>query len=131
MLPELFRIPFLNLPVHTYGALYVLGLLVGMFVAFRQAKLDGKYQNDVSDFGFYALLGALLGARVLFIIVESNYYFVEDPFTKIPYVGISIPTILAVWKGGFVFWGGVVGGVIALVIFCKKRKIPMAAFADY
>lgn len=131
MLPELFRIPFLNLPVHTYGALYVAGLLIGMYVAYRQAKLQGKYQNDILDFGFWALVGALIGARILFIIVEAHYYFVESPFTPIPGVGISIPTVLALWKGGFVFWGGAVGGVVALVIFCKKRKLPLGELADY
>lgn len=131
MFPELARIPFLNLPIHTYGALYVTGLLVGMYVAFRQAKRDGKYHNDILDFGFWALVGALLGARVLFIIVEAPYYFVESPFTPIPVIGISIPTIFALWKGGFVFWGGAVGGAIALVIFCKKRRLPLGQMADY
>lgn len=130
MLPELFRIPFLNLPVHTYGALYVTGLLVGMFVAFRQAKLADKYHNDILDFGFWALVGALVGARVLFIIVDARYYFVENPFTEIPGTGLSIPTVFALWKGGFVFWGGAVGGVIALVLFCKKRIIPVGELAD-
>jgi phosphatidylglycerol---prolipoprotein diacylglyceryl transferase len=131
VLPELFRIPWLNLPVHTYGAMYVTGLLVGMFVAFRQAKRHGKYHNDILDFGFWALVGALVGARILFIIVEANYYFVEHPFTEIPKIGISIPTIFALWKGGFVFWGGAVGGVVALVIFCKKRRLPLWQMADY
>jgi phosphatidylglycerol:prolipoprotein diacylglycerol transferase len=130
MLPELFRIPFLNLPVHTYGALYVTGLLVGMFVAFRQAKLANKYHNDILDYGFWALVGALIGARILFIIVESDYYFVEHPFTEIPGIGISIPTALALWKGGFVFWGGAVGGTVALLLFCRKRKIPVGELAD-
>lgn len=130
MLPELFRIPFINLPVHTYGALYVTGLLVGMFVAYRQAKLAGKYHNDILDFGFWALVGALIGARILFIIVEADYYFVESPFTEIPKIGISIPTIFALWKGGFVFWGGAVGGAIALVLFCRKRNIPIGELAD-
>ncbi|MCA9508915.1 MAG: prolipoprotein diacylglyceryl transferase [Myxococcales bacterium] len=131
MLPELFRIPFLDLPVHTYGALYVLGLIAGTFVAYRQALLGKKYHNDIVDYAFWALVGALLGARVLFIIVESHYYFVEQPFTEIPALGISIPTIFALWKGGFVFWGGAVGGALALVIFCKKRKLPMAEMADF
>jgi len=131
VLPELFTIPFVNLPVHTYGALYVTGLLVGMYVAFRQAKLVGIYHEDILDFGFWALVGALIGARILFIIVEAHYYFVESPFTEIPGTGISIPTLLAVWKGGFVFWGGVVGGAIALVLFCRNRKIPLAEMADY
>ncbi len=131
MLPELFRIPFLDLPVHTYGALYVLGLMAGLFVAYRQAFLAKKYHNDVMDYGFWALVGALLGARVLFIIVESRYYFVEQPFTEIAALGISIPTVLALWKGGFVFWGGVVGATLALVIFCRKRNLPLAEMADY
>lgn len=131
MFPELFRIPWLNLPVHTYGAMYVTGLLVGLFVAFRQAQRHGKYQNDILDFGFWALVGALIGARILFIIVEADYYFVQNPFTQIPKIGISIPTIFALWKGGFVFWGGAVGGVIALVIFCKKRRIPLGQMVDY
>ncbi len=131
MLPELFRIPFLNLPVHTYGALYVTALMVGLFVASRQALLGKKYYNDVWDYGFWALVGALLGARVLFIMVESHYYFVVEPFTKIPVLGIPIPTVLAIWKGGFVFWGGVVGSTVALYIFCKKRGINAWQFADY
>lgn len=130
MLPELFRIPFINLPVHTYGALVVLGLLLGMFVAYRQALRGNKYQNDVLDFGFWALIGGLLGARVLFIIVESQYYFVEEPWTLVPGIGISIPTVLAIWKGGFVFWGGAIGGIIAVIIFCKKRNIPLAQMTD-
>lgn len=131
MLPELFRIPFLNLPVHTYGALYVAGLMVGLLVAYRQALLSKKYHNDVLDFGFWALVGALIGARILFIWVERHFYFVESPFTEIPKIGISIPTIFALWKGGFVFWGGAVGGAVAMLIFCKKRGIPAWEFADF
>lgn len=131
MLPELFRIPFLDLPVHTYGAMYVAGLLIGMYVGYRQALRFGKYHHDLLDYGFWALVGALLGARILFIIVESHYYFVESPFTQIPGTSISIPTVLALWKGGFVFWGGVVGSTVALIIFCKKRGIPIAQFADF
>lgn len=130
MLPELFRIPFLDLPVHSYGALYVSGLLVGLFVAYCQAKRANLYHNDMLDFGFWALVGALSGARVLFIIVEARYYFIEHPFTEIPHTDISIPSILALWSGGFVFWGGAVGGTLACIIFCKKRRIPVAQFAD-
>lgn len=131
MLPELFRIPFLNLPVHSYGALLVAGLLVGMFVAYRQAKRASMYYDDVLDLGFWALVGGLIGSRVLFIIVEAKYYFVENPFTAIPGTRIYIPTFLAFWNGGFVFWGGAIGGVLALIIFCKKRNIPIGQLADY
>jgi phosphatidylglycerol:prolipoprotein diacylglycerol transferase len=130
MLPELFRIPGLNLPVHTYGALIVCALMVGIFVAHRQALLHKKYYNDVSDFSFYALLGGLIGARLLFIMVEWRYYFIEEPFTQVAQSAFSIPTVLALWKGGFVFWGGALGGLVAAYIFCKKRGIPALEFAD-
>jgi prolipoprotein diacylglyceryltransferase len=107
VLPELFRIPFINLPIHTYGALYVLGLLTGLFVAHRQALLGKKYQDYIWDVGFWILLGALIGARILFIIVEYKYYFIDEPFTILPMLNISIPTFLALHKGGFVFfWRG-------------------------
>lgn len=131
MLPELFRIPFINLPIHTYGALYVLGLSAGLFVAYRQALLGKKYYEDIVDFGFWVLLGALIGARILFIIVERKYYFVDEPFTTLPIFNISIPTVLAFYKGGFVYWGGAIGGTIALFLFCKKRQIPLRQMADF
>jgi phosphatidylglycerol:prolipoprotein diacylglycerol transferase len=72
-----------------------------------------------------------LGSRILFIIVESHYYFVEEPWTEIPFLHFSIPTFLAVWKGGFVFFGGVIGAIIALFFFCRARKIPIAQMADF
>jgi phosphatidylglycerol---prolipoprotein diacylglyceryl transferase len=131
VLPELFRIPLLGLPIHTYGVLYVTGLLVGMFVAYRQAKLANKYYDDILDFGFWVLVGSLLGSRILFILVEARHYFVDNPFTEIPHLGITIPTVLALWKGGFVFYGGVIGGIVACIIFCKKRGIPLGQFADF
>lgn len=130
MLPELFRIPFINLPIHTYGAMYVAGLMIGIWVAQRQAIKQKQYANDVMDFGFWVLLGSLIGSRILFIMVESRYYFVEEPWTKLPLINIHIPTVLAIWNGGFVFWGGAIGGTIALIIFCLHRKIPVATFAD-
>lgn len=131
VLPELFRIPFINLPIHTYGALYVLGLLTGLFVAHRQALLGKKYQDYIWDVGFWILLGALIGARILFIIVEYKYYFIDEPFTTLPMLNISIPTFLALHKGGFVFFGGAIGGTLALFLFCKKHKIPFSQMGDF
>lgn len=131
MLPELFRIPIIDIPVQTYGAMYVLGLIAGIITAYRQALLSKKYYDDILDYGFWALIGALLGGRILYIWVDRHYYFVEHPFTTIPGLNLSMPTFLALWKGGFVFWGGALGGAIALLIFCKKRRIPAGQFADF
>jgi len=130
MLPDLFKIPIINLPIHTYGVMIVFGLAAAMCAAHAQASRSGYYQEDIVDFAFWALLGGLLGARLLFIMVEWRYYFVEEPFSVVPGLNISIPTVLAVWKGGLVFYGAALGGVMAIFVFCKKRKIEIAKFSD-
>lgn len=130
MLPELFTIPFIGIPIHTYGVMIVIGFLLGVYIAYRQCLTLGKYENDVLDFGFWALVGGLIGARVVFIAVEWRSFFVERPFTAIGSSGIKIPTVFALWQGGLVYWGAVLGGFIAFVIFAHKRKLPTLHLAD-
>lgn len=130
VLPELFRIPLLNIPIHTYGVMIVIGFLIATYIVYRQCVQIGKYENDVLDFGFWALVGGMLGARVVFIMVEWRSFFIDSPFTPIGSTGISIPSVLAVWQGGLVFWGGIIGGFVAFVIFAKKRSLPVFHFAD-
>lgn len=130
MFPKLFTIPLLNWPIHTYGLLIVTGFLLALYCAYRQAERIGHYANDVLDFGFWALVGGLIGSRVLFIAVEWRDFFILEPWTLIPAVGIKIPSIFAIWKGGLVIWGGILGGFVALYFFCRKRSIRMWEFAD-
>lgn len=130
MLPDLFTIPFLNWPIHSYGVLIVIGFLLALYCGFRQGLRIGHYAYDVLDYGFWALVGGLSGARILYIIVEWKRFFVHDPWTSVPNLGIKIPSIFAIWEGGLVIWGGILGGFIALVLFCLKRKLRVWEFAD-
>ncbi len=128
MHPILFRIPFLGWPIHLYGVMIVTGFMLALYVVFRQAKRIGKYEEDILDFGFWALLGGILGARILFIIVEWRQYFIDDPWVSIG--SIKIPRVLALWQGGLVFWGAALGGFIAFLIFAQKRSLPKLLLAD-
>lgn len=130
MHPVLFRIPGIDLPLHTYGVMIVSGFLLAMFVAYRQAQRIGELEDEVLDVAFWALVGGLVGARVVFIIVNWRQYFVEqfwDPQYKF------IPSILVVWKGGLVFYGAALGGLIAFLWFCRTRNLDLRQtlkFAD-
>src|SRR5690606_34531508 len=95
--PVLFRIPGLDLPLHTYGVMIVSGFLLAMFVAYRQAQRIGELEDEVLDVAFWCLVGGLIGARVVFIIVNWRQYFVEQ-FWDTEYT--FLPSILVVWKGG-------------------------------
>lgn len=130
MHPVLFNVPFINQPVHTYGVLIVIGFLLALEVAKWQAQKLGLYKQDVLDFGFWALLGGLIGARAIFIAVNWKDYLVNNPWVTVPSLGIKIPSVLAFWQGGLVYWGGFLGGLVACLFFTRARKLPKLQFFD-
>lgn len=130
MHPVLLNLPFINQPIHTYGALIVIGFLLALNVSKWYARKLGIFEQDVLDFGFWALVGGLLGARLVFIAVEWQDYFVKQPFVEIGHLGIKIPAIFAFWQGGLVYWGGFLGGFFACILFTHVRKLPKALFFD-
>jgi phosphatidylglycerol:prolipoprotein diacylglycerol transferase len=119
--PILFTIPGLNWPLHTYGVLIVVGFLCAMYVAWREAMRQGQYADDVLDFAFWALLGGMIGARVVFILVNWKQYFVDRPWDTV--AGVSVPAVLVVWKGGLVFYGAAIGGFMAYLWYARARSI--------
>ncbi len=127
MHPVLFRIPGLDLPLHTYGVMIVSGFLLAMFVAYRQAQRIGELEDEVLDVAFWALVGGLVGARVVFIIVNWREYFVERFWDQVTVFGttFSLPSVLVVWKGGLVFYGAALGGLLAFLWFCRTRGMDL------
>ena len=121
MHPVLFRIPGVDWPLHTYGVLIVIGFLFAMYVAHREGKRQGRYAEEILDFAFWALLGGMIGARVVFIIVNWHEYFIDHPMDHIG--SIPIPAVLVIWKGGLVFYGAALGGLIAFLWYTNKHNI--------
>ncbi len=121
MHPILFKIPGLDWPLHTYGVLIVSGFLMAMFIAWKEAQRQNQYVDDVLDFAFWALLGGMVGARIVFIMVNWKQYFVDQPWDTV--AGISIPAVLVVWKGGLVFYGAALGGFVAFLWYTHARGI--------
>ncbi|OGQ17769.1 MAG: prolipoprotein diacylglyceryl transferase [Deltaproteobacteria bacterium RBG_16_71_12] len=120
MHPVLFNVPFPDipslgikgpLPLHTYGVLIVIGFLLAMYVAWREAKRQGQYVEEVLDFAFWALLGGMIGARVVFIAVNWQDYLAHPL------------KIVKIWEGGLVFYGAALGGFVAYLWYSHKHKI--------
>ncbi len=102
MHPVLFNIPGVDWPLHTYGVLIVIGFLLAMYLAWREARRQGQYVDDVLDFAFWALLGGMVGARIVFIAVNWKQYFVTNVWDTVGPISMSVA-----------FLG--VGGIIALM----------------
>ena len=100
MHPVLFKIPGVDWPLHTYGVLIVCGFLAAMYVAWREARRQNAYVDDVLDFAFWALLGGMIGARIVFIAVNWKQYFVTSPWDTLgpipaSMVGMGLGAIIA------------------------------------
>ncbi len=112
MYPELFRIG--SFPVTTYGIWLALGMLFALFAASRLAARDGLKRDNIYDLGLWTLVGGLVGSKVLMFFVEEN---------------VQVFTLDFLRSGG-VFYGGLIGGFLAVVVIVRYYKLPFWKVAD-
>lgn len=122
MFPEIisFNLPFLNIPVtiYTYGFMIALGLLAATYIT---AIRSNKYNIDkqvVFDAVFYMVISGIIGSRLLYVLLNWQQYFANPVH------------IFYIHQGGLVFYGGLIGGIVGLVIYTKIKKIDLLKFTD-
>jgi len=116
MYPILIEFGFFK--IFTYGLLVATGFLVAILLASSRAEKEGLDSQKVLDLCFYVMVSALLGARLLYVIVEYRY-FLDSPLE-----------IFKFWKGGLVFYGGLILGVLISLWYLKRNQMPMWKTAD-
>lgn len=112
MYPELFRIG--NFPITTYGIFLAVGMLLALYVASRLAARDGLPRERIYDLGLWALLGGLLGSKILMLFVEDNVQIFSLDFLR----------------SGGVYYGGLIGGFLAVAVLVYFYKLPFWKVAD-
>ena len=120
MFPEIFKIPWINFTVNTYGLLLAIAFLVGLYVMARQATSDGLDKNRVYDLGLWVLAASLIGSKLLMIITEWDTY--QGDWRQL----LSLDFL----RSGGVFYGGFIGAVIASMIVMRIYKLPWWRTAD-
>lgn len=111
------------LRVRWYGVMYLIGFLVGRFLARHLAKIRYlKMRAElVDDFLIYLFIGMLIGARLLYMAV----YYQPAPGEEFHWY-----TPFAVWEGGLAFHGAVIGMVLACALFGRIHKVPLWNLSD-
>jgi phosphatidylglycerol:prolipoprotein diacylglycerol transferase len=117
MHPILFKL--WKLEIRTYGVMIAIGIILGTIIAMKEGRRKGIRDSDINDFLFYGIIFGIIGARIYYVLFSDPNTYLKNPFD-----------IIAVWKGGLAIHGGVIGGFITAVIFCKKRNISFLKFAD-
>ena len=118
MHPELIRIGNFVLP--TYGFLIVVGLIIALYVTFRIARQQGLDPDDVWNLGTLVIFAGIIGAKVLMIAVDWDYY------SRNPGQIFSLGTL----RAGGVFSGGLLVAIVAAIWYMRKHHMPMLRTCD-
>jgi phosphatidylglycerol:prolipoprotein diacylglycerol transferase len=110
------------LKVHWYGLMYVVGIGGAWWLARRRAEQGRIALNaeQVEDLIFYAALGVILGGRLGYTLFYNLPTFLEDP-----------TMIVRIWEGGMSFHGGLLGVLVALLIYAHKLKLNLFTLSDF
>ncbi|MCM8787514.1 MAG: prolipoprotein diacylglyceryl transferase [Candidatus Omnitrophica bacterium] len=115
MFPVLFKLG--PIMIYTYGFFVFLGVVLGYFLSLKEAKRNNIDLEVFKTIIFWTIVFGFLGARLFYIITEFRL-FILNPFK----------TLFS--RSGFVFYGGVLSGLLVLYILTKKHKINFLKFSD-
>ncbi len=115
------------LAVHWYGLAYVAGILIGWFYASRLVANPAHWRGGVApmtkahldDFLVWIAVGIVLGGRLGYILFYDFARVVENPIRAIE-----------IWNGGMSFHGGLIGSIVAMILFARRNAIPVWTMFD-
>ena len=109
------------LPVRAYALCIIAGIIVCCWISERRWVARGGAPGDVLDIAVWAVPFGIVGGRLYHVITTPEPYFGKggDPLKA-----------FAIWEGGLGIWGAIALGGVGAWIACRRRKIPLPAFAD-
>jgi len=114
------------LAIRWYALAYVAGILLGWLFArqiVRRDRLWGSRQRpearDIDDLVTWVTIGVVLGGRLGFVLIYNPAYYLNHPLEA-----------LMLWRGGMAFHGGLLGVIVAVVLFCRARGIAALPVLD-
>jgi phosphatidylglycerol:prolipoprotein diacylglycerol transferase len=106
--------------VHSYGIMMALAFLAGLWTATLRARRVNISAEQIADLTLWIMVGAVLGARFVYVTTYWKEEFAGQPLTE----------IFAIWHGGLVYYGGLIGATITSFIYLHWKKLPLWKTAD-
>ena len=104
--------------IHLYGLVIACGLLAAVFYACKRSKEFGLKEDDIMDGVLWVTPFAILCARAYYCAFSWEQY-ADNPIS-----------VLYIWNGGIAIYGGVLGAVLGVAVFCKVKKLKLPAVLD-
>ncbi|MBQ8029413.1 MAG: prolipoprotein diacylglyceryl transferase [Clostridia bacterium] len=104
--------------VKWYGAIIAFGFLLAVLFGGRIAYTWKINLDKMIDVLICGTLGAIVGARLYYVIFRWDYY------------SANLDEIVKIWEGGLAIYGGIIGGILCALIVCKVEKINIPNLLD-
>lgn len=101
-----------------YGIIIGIGMLLGITLAARDAERRGIGEDTVYDFALLGIVFGVIGARLYYVFFRWDNY------------RGNLLEILNLRAGGLAIYGGVIGGILSLMFYCKRKKQNFLNLAD-
>ena len=106
------------LSIHMYGLIIACGLMAAVLYACRRSKEFGLKEDDILDGVLWVTPFAILCARAYYCIFSWDMYK-DNPIS-----------VLYIWEGGLAIYGGVLGALVGVIVYCRFKKLPLGAVLD-
>jgi phosphatidylglycerol---prolipoprotein diacylglyceryl transferase len=102
-----------------YGLMYVVGITIGLWVAYPYARSRGLTDDDMWAAVWPGVIAGFVGARLYFVAQQPLEPYLAEPWR-----------IMATWEGGMAFYGAIFGVALSLFVVARMRKISFWKVAD-
>ena len=116
--PVAFEIFFIK--IHWYSLAYIFGIICGWIYIKKILIKNNIHKIYIDDLITYLIIGIIVGGRLGYVLIYNLKFYLKNPLE-----------IIMIWQGGMSFHGGLIGIIIATVIFCKKNNLEKYIFFDF
>lgn len=123
---------FDRVQIRYYGIIIVAAMLVAAWVAARLAKRDGRDPDHVWGALTWAIIPAIVLARLWFILTPPNSVVAQGMDTAwfLQHFFDLQNGAVAIWSGGLSIFGAVIGGFLGAYVYVRRNKLPLAPWLD-
>ena len=112
-------IEIFSLEIRWYSLAYIAGILFGWLVAKKLFLKNSEINKNFDDYITYLIIGIILGGRIGYVLFYNFEFYINN-----------LLDILKIWEGGMSFHGGLIGVILASIIFAKKNNQNLFLYMD-
>ncbi len=105
--------------INAHGVMMALGFIAGWLLIRNEARRKGLDREALEGLLPYAVIGGLIGARLNYLLFSDLGHYLENPWD-----------ILTIWRGGIALQGGLIGGLLVGIWYCRRHRLPFWQVAD-